>query len=98
MLASTVQFSNNTHNPNSLQHQPPPKGDAVWPQSGSCIFLPRKNTHVFSQDPTVCRYRHRRTVIEDSPIRDVWLSVFHPWAPAVPHVGTKRALPHHHLL
>jgi len=29
MLASTVQFSNNTHNPNSLQHQPPPKGDAV---------------------------------------------------------------------
>ncbi len=57
MLASTVQFSNNTPVPNRIQGPRPPRG---WfhKRSGRIVFFAWKE-RLFFQDPTVCRYIHR---------------------------------------
>ncbi len=77
MLASTVQFSNNTRNqtPTSTKpEQPPTKpGETFGGMTEGPVpsyLLPGKNTHVFFQDPTVCRYNHRRRRTEPSPCGD----------------------------
>jgi len=44
----------------------------------TCKFLPRKNTRVFSQDPTVHRYNSSPTGTRASSTREECLSVFHP--------------------
>ena len=67
MLASTVQFSNNTQPRNHTCYQPPPKRCDVNTISCSYMSCLERNTRVFSQDPTVHRYSScRRNMVSRS--------------------------------
>ncbi|MDH6293547.1 hypothetical protein, partial [Rhodococcus opacus] len=58
----------------ATEHQKNPAGMTTMI---TCKFLPRKNTRVFPQDPTVHRYITRRPIIRSTVTRES-LSVFHP--------------------
>lgn len=70
MLASTVQFSNNTHPPptHPNPHRPPTLTEPARPRflPGCAMMDYRETTHsVFSQDPIVHRHPHHLTMMRN---------------------------------
>ena len=98
MLASTVQFSNNT------QHQPHHRQTPTSTlteisrydlQQIICRYFLERNTHVFSQDPTVCRYIHSPTrhMRSDRNAKNACQRSTHELPPD--HIRDRNSLCHH---
>jgi hypothetical protein len=66
MLASTVQFSNNTQDRTSRDTSTPTEAGMTAAQP--CRHIAWKE-RLFFQDPTVCRYINHQPATKDPPIR-----------------------------